>query len=146
MHLDSRSNNAQPYGRFLPYSKSLSPKAVGERLFASKRRAELGRGRRRRIYINVRLRFCLRRWRFFYDRGVGFLLLGWRIRHRSFLVLTTHKQCGPRKDEKVFFHNGREFRCKTIKALVAWQATRRSPPDFQWLLPDWWQLDLPPAR
>jgi len=50
---------------------------------ASKRRAELGRGRRRRIYINVRLRFCLRlglrRWRFFYDCSVGFLL-GWRIR------------------------------------------------------------------
>jgi hypothetical protein len=30
---------------------------------------------------------------------------------------------------------------------VRWQVTRMlRPPDFQWLLPDWWELGLPPAR
>jgi hypothetical protein len=66
-----------------------------------------GLRRRRRIHIDVRLRLGLRlglrRWRFFYDRG--FLLLGWWICHRSFFVLTTHKHCGPGKDENILFHN-----------------------------------------
>ena len=107
MHLDSRTKNAQPNGRLLPYSKSLSPKNLGERLVANKRRAELGRGRRRRIYINVRLslRLGLRRGRFFYDCRVAFLLLGWRICHRSFFLLATEKECGPGKDDNIIFHN-----------------------------------------
>lgn len=71
---------------------------------------ELGLRRRRRIHIDVRLRLglCLglRRWRFFYDRGVAFFLLGWRICHRSFFLLTTHKECCTGKDDNIFFHNG----------------------------------------
>jgi hypothetical protein len=109
-----------------------------------------GLGRRRRIHVDVRFRLGLRlglgRWRFFYDRSVAFRLLGWRIRHRSFFMLTTHKQCSPGKDENMFFHNGRKLDVKT-KALVTWQVTRRLPlPDSQLLLPEWWQLGLPPAR
>jgi len=106
--------------------------------------------RRRRIHIDVRFRLGLRlglgRWRFFYDRSVAFRLLGWRIRHRSFFMLTTRKQCSPGKDENMFFHNGRKLDVKT-KALVTWQVTRRLPlPDSQLLLPEWWQLGLPSAR
>lgn len=97
---------------FCRTAKVFPRKPSGKDSFASKRRAELGRGRRRRIYINIRLRFCLRlglrRWRFFYDCSGGFLL-GWRIRHRSLLVLTTHKQCGSGKYENISFHDGREL-------------------------------------
>jgi hypothetical protein len=106
--------------------------------------------RRRRIHVDIRLRLSLRlglrRWRFFliYDRG--FLLLSWWICHRSFFVLATPKECGPGKDENMFFHNGRKLDVKT-KALVRWQVTRRLPlPDSQLLLSEWWQLGLLPAQ
>ena len=75
---------------------------------------EPGLRRRRRVHVDVRvrLRFCLRlglrRWRFFYDRSVAFLLLGWRICHCSFFLLATHKEYGPGKDQNIIFHNGRE--------------------------------------
>jgi hypothetical protein len=87
------------------------------RLFA--RNDEPGLRRRRRIHIDVRLRLGLRlglrRWRFFNDRSVALRLLGWRIRHRSFFTLTTHKQCGPGKDENIFFHNGRKLDVKRLR-------------------------------
>jgi hypothetical protein len=93
-------------GGFCCTAKSLSPKHSGEDSLQSKRRAKLRRGRRRR-YIDVRLRLGFRlgrsRGRFFYDRG--FLLLGWRICHCSFFLLATHKECGPGKDNNIFFHN-----------------------------------------
>src|SRR4029453_18963850 len=69
---------------------------------------EPGLRRRRRIHIDVRLRLGLRlglrRWRFFYDRSFVFRLLCRRIGHRSFFMLATHKQCGPGKDENMYFH------------------------------------------
>src|SRR6266508_2561278 len=66
----------------------------------------LRRRGRRRIHIDVRLCLGLGRGRFFYDRG--FFLLGWRICHRSFFLLTTQKECGPGKDDNIFLHNDRE--------------------------------------
>src|SRR4029453_15428930 len=75
--------------------------------------------RRRRIHVDVRLRLGLRlglrRWRFFYDRSVAFRLLGRRIGHRSFFMLTTPEECGPGKDENMFFHNGRKLDVKRLR-------------------------------
>jgi hypothetical protein len=75
--------------------------------------------RRRRIHIDVRLRLGLRlglrRGRFFYNRSVAFLVLAWRICHRSFFVLATHKKCGPGKDENMFFHKCWKTRCKQLR-------------------------------
>ena len=99
-------------------AKKSSPEALAGRLFATKRRAELRRGRWRR-YINVRLRFglrlALRSWRFFYDRRVAFLLLARWICHCGFFLLTTHEQCGSGKDENIFFHNGRELDSERLR-------------------------------
>jgi hypothetical protein len=38
-----------------------------------------------------------------YDRGL--LLLGRRICHCGFFLLASHKECGPGKDNNIFFHN-----------------------------------------
>lgn len=53
--------------------------------------------RRRRTNVDVRLRFRLarRRRRFLYDRGIGLLFLGRRIRDRRFLLLASREQRGP---------------------------------------------------
>jgi hypothetical protein len=100
-------------GDFCRTAKVFRRKTLAGRLFASKRCAELWRGCRRRIHINVRLRLglCLglRRWRLLYDRRVAFLLLGWRIHHRGFFLLTSRKQCGSGQNENIFFHNGIEL-------------------------------------
>jgi hypothetical protein len=78
---------------FCRTAKVFPRKQSREDSFAGKERAELWRWRRRRIYINVRLRLGLRGWRFFYDRRVAFRLLGWRVGHGRFFLFTCREQC-----------------------------------------------------
>ena len=85
--------------RTFVYSKSLPTKSLAGRPLQANDGPRLRRRRRSYVDIGVRLRFSLRlglgRWSFLYDRCIAFLLLGWRICDRGFLLFARSQQCQP---------------------------------------------------